>query len=155
MGNMFKNYPQPGDYIPDNHPKFCEPFKLDIMTGETAIHSFEIPFNVITDCEAVEVIYNVGINIILSRITSELDIHVEENNHSIITCTLSSDDTMLFRNTLLDTQVQIKFTMRDKKIVYSDIYPVHVVDSLEATDSPAPAPTPIPGTLGGLGYTED
>ena len=42
LSEMFKNYPQPDDYIPNNHPR-CHCIKpLEIMSGETTTHTFEI-----------------------------------------------------------------------------------------------------------------
>lgn len=153
MNEMFKYYPRPEDNKPNNRPKCKKPMRLDIMTGETAVHSFEIPFDVDEACEELEVMYKTGLTIVLSKLREDLEVIVDENGTSIITCVLSSDETMLFRDTTLDTKVQIRFKMKDGTTSYSDIYPVTVVVSLDSRNSPAPAP--CPGSLGGLGYTED
>lgn len=128
---MFRNYPQPDDYVPNNRPKCHKPFKLDIMTGETAIHTFEIPFDVKEVCDVVEVIYKSGLTPEIVKNDSELEIITDDWGHSIITCTLSAEETSLFTNTLLDTKVQLKFYMKNQDVTYSDIYNVKVVNSLD------------------------
>lgn len=134
--SMFKNYPQPEDYIPDNRPKCHKPFRLDIMAGETATHTFEIPFNVVESCSNVEVIYKLGLKDIITKSVnlSGEDVVETECNHSIITCRLSEEETKLFANTLLDAKVQLKFYMIDDSIAYSEIYNIILVDSLDVGD---------------------
>lgn len=131
MSEMFKNYPQPDDYTPNNRPECVEPFRIDIMTGETAIHTFEIPFNVDEDCSNVEVIYKLGISPKIIKNKDALEVTIDEDNNSIITCKLSPNETKLFENTSLDAQVQVKFYMNDESIVFSEVYKVYITDSLE------------------------
>ena len=133
MSEMFKNYPQPDDYIPNNRPRCHCKCKLVIMTGETSSHSFEIPFNVETDTLDYWVIYKLGLKDIIVKNKSELELTPfdESTGFSIITCVLSSDETKLFADTVLDTRVQIKFEMLDNSIAFTEIYKVKVVDSLE------------------------
>ena len=131
MSELFKNYPQPDEYIPNNRPKCHKPMKIDIMSGETSIHTFEIPFNVEKDCSSFEVIYKLGVEIVLIKHFLDCSLTSEEDK-SIITCVLSSEETKLFANNLLDTNVQIKFIMKDNSVIYSDIYKVYVKDSLES-----------------------
>lgn len=151
--SMFDRYPQPADYIPDNRPRCCPKTDLIIMTGETSIHSFETPFDINDYCNNVEVIYKNGINVVLIKTLDEVEVSLDEHGFSIITVTMSPSESNLFENTLLDTSVQLKFTMRDYSVVFSKIYEVKVFDSLEDGES-HPVP-PQPGVLGGLGYTED
>lgn len=155
--SMFDRYPQPADYIPDNRPKCCKPFKLDIMAGETAEHSFEIPFNVEESCSLVAVIYKLGLTDVLIKTSSELEIQETEQGNSIITCKLSEEETSIFANTLLDARVQIKFYMVNDTIAYSEIYNVGLMTALDKdrTEPEPVPPQPQPGVLGGLGYTED
>lgn len=159
LSEMFNNYPQPDDYIPDNHPKCCKPMCLDIMVGETTIHTFEIPFNIETETLGVEVMYKLGVNLMLVKTNEDLTITIdEEKNTSIISCEITSQESLLFRNTVLDTNVQIKFIMLDKTIKMSEIYTVKVCDSLDSQGQPPVPPVPPPpgpGTIGGIGYTED
>ena len=134
--SMFDNYPQSQDYIPDNRPKCHKPFKLDIMAGETATHTFEIPFNIVESCSDVEVIYKLGLTDIITKSVnlSGEDVLETKCNHSIITCRLSEEETKLFANTLLDAKVQLKFHMIDKSIAYSEIYKITLVDSLDVAN---------------------
>ena len=152
MSEMFNNYPQPEDYIPNNRPRFCPPHTIDIMTGETAIHTFEIPFNVHENCDGVEMMYKQGVEIIISKAMNELDL-TEDEHSCVIGCKLMPEETAKFNRNVLNTNVQIKFTMKDGGVIYSEIYPVKVSNSLEVSNNPSPSPAP--GTLGGIGYTED
>lgn len=129
---MFKNYPQAEDYIPNNRRKCFPKSKITIMAGETTIHSFEIPFNVETDTIDCDVIYKLGLNVVLTKDITDCTFTYDEDNHkTILTCTLSSEDTMLFANTLLDAHVQIRFIMNDSSVMYTEIYPVKLIDSLD------------------------
>ena len=156
MVDMFKNYPQPDDYIPNNYPRCHCRKPLEIMAGETAIHSFDVPFNVEDETTMCEVIYQLGTEpIIIKNSMLHLDIVVLENNTSIVTCTLKPNETALFKNTTLDTRVQLKFYMDNGNITYSEIYKVSVKDSLDVNNrKDANKPGMIAG-LPGYGYTED
>ena len=152
MSEMFKNYPQSEDYIPNNRPRKHECPKIEIMTGETAVHTFEIPFDVEADCSDFEVIYKLGLEDIIIRDKNDLDTTVMEDDTSIITCSLSPFETEMFKDTLLRASVQIKFYMNTGAIAFSEIYRVYIVNSLEDNSHPVP---PVPGVIGNIGYTED
>ena len=167
MVEMFRNYPQPDDYKPDNYPK-CWHFKqIEIMTGETAIHTFEVPFNVEDECQVCEVIYKLGLEpVIIKTSLYDLEIEVEQDGSSIVICRLKPEETLLFKDTVLDTHVQLKFYMEDGQVSYSDIYKVYVKDSLDSNHMPEPKPLQPDDivaddsdedeyTTGGYGYTED
>lgn len=130
---MFKNYPQSEDYSPDNRRKCFPKNKITIMAGETTKHSFEIPFNVETDTIDCDVIYKLGLNVVLTKDINDCTFTYDEkdNHKTILNCTLSSEDTMLFANTLLDAHVQIRFIMNDFSVMYTEIYPVKLIDSLD------------------------
>ena len=150
MSEMFKNYPQPSDYIPDNRPKCFKPFKLDIMVGETSVQSFDIPFNVEDDCTNWEIIYKLGLELVLTKKKEDIDIITEDDGTSILTCVLTPAETKLFNSTILDTLVQIKFIMKTGETIYSDIYKVIIRNSLDkSSESPD---TPV---VTGFGWTED
>lgn len=156
MVDMFRNYPQPDDYKPNNYPrcKCCK--KLEIMAGETAIHSFDIPFNVEDDCSLVEVIYKLGLEpVVIKNNMYYLDIWVGDDGKSIITCKLSPEETLLFKNTTLDAHVQLKFYMNDGSIVYSEIYKVFMKDALDANGRDQVNQNSMIAGLAGYGYTED
>lgn len=132
MSEMFKNYPQPSDYIPNNRPRCHHPFKLDIMVGETSVQSFDIPFNVEEDCINWEIIYKLGLEVVLTKKKEDIDIITEDDETSILTCVLTPAETKLFTSTILDTLVQIKFIMKNGETIYSDIYKVIIRNSLDA-----------------------
>ena len=148
--SMFDRYPQPAEYIPDNRPKCCKPHDITIMAGETAEHSFEIPFNVTEICSNVEVIYKLGLTDILIKDVNSTDLCESEHGNSIIKIVLSSVETILFAHTLLNASVQIKFYMKDNTVVYSEIYPIKLSNALDATKSSQPG-----NIIVGIGYTED
>lgn len=153
LSEMFKNYPQPDDYIPNNRPKCHKPLCLDIMAGETAIHTFEVPLKV-DELEGYEVIYKLGLNPIIIKNNYQTEYIVDEDaNKSIITCTLYPEETKLFGNdTLLDARVQLKFYMLGDVISYSDIYRIKLKDSLDMNRE-KPDTQVVAGV--GYGYTED
>lgn len=165
MGStMFEHYPQPDDYIPCNRPRPYKDSQITIMTGETSVHSFEIPFDVKTMCEDVEVIYKLGLSVVLTKENENDDLSIDDydsdTHSSIVSCVLSPSETMLFADTLLDTSVQLRFIMKDIEgkydagdIVFSNIYPVTVIDSLLAQAEPTPPVPPIVNN--GFGWTED
>ena len=142
MGKMFDLYPQPSDYVPNNRPRHCKPWGLNIMTGETSSHTFEIPFDVETECTDVKVIYKVGLEVVLVKDFEDLHITLEDKEieiageiehiiRSFITDEVSPEETLLFGNTLLDSSVQLKFSMKTGETTYREIYRVVVVDSLD------------------------
>lgn len=152
MSEMFKNYPQPDDYIPNNRPKCHKPLCLDIMAGETAIHTFEIPLNV-EDTEGYEVIYKLGVEPIIIKNNYQTE-YIIDNDTSIITCTLYPEETKLFgNNTMLDAKVQLKFYMPGDVISYSEIYKIKLKDSLDMNREKPDTTQVIAGV--GYGYTED
>lgn len=130
--SMFDNYPQSSDYIPNNRPHCCKHKGLDIMTGETAEHIFEIPFNVEDSCNNLEIIYKLGLTPILVKDINGAEFTLTDHNTTIIKCVLSEEETSLFNSSILDTKVQLKFYMKNDTITYSEIYDVKVVDSLDS-----------------------
>ena len=155
MGSMMFNlYPQPDDYIPNNMPRCRREDKLVIMTGETAVHSFEIPFDASRWCSEVQVIYKYKLDNIITKVNNDLEKELEiiddecRPHCSIVTCTLEPEDTKLFDDTFLSAQVQLRFVMRapvddeeakkifdlkyhDEDVVFTEIYPIKVINSLE------------------------
>ena len=79
MSHMFDNYPQPDDYIPTNIPKHFKKPSLDIMAGETSIHSFEVPLNV-EELLNYKVIYQLGADAIIIKDKYSLEYTILENN---------------------------------------------------------------------------
>ena len=164
--SIFDSYNNlPKDYKPNNMFRCHSPKPIEIMTGETAIHDFEVPFDVDKSCQMVEVIYKLGLKPIIIK-NNLLYLEVLPSRHgSIVRCTLKPSETLLFKNTTLDTHVQLKFYMVDKSITYSEVYKVKVEYSLDDTGREEVAlRSQIAGTeddkigltaIGGYGYTED
>ena len=133
MSEMFKNYPQPEDYIPNNRHSIVIKEQLTIMAGESTSHSFEVPFDVDEQMSDYAVIYKLGLDVVVEKDKSQLSyVYDEDHNESIITCLLTPEETALFKNTLLSAAAQIKFiTKEDGKVSYSEICPIILMDSLE------------------------
>lgn len=152
MSEMFNNYPQPTDYVPNNRPKHHEHKCYTIFAGKTVEHTFEVPFNMVEKCDVYQVIYRLGVTPVIIKNHEQVEIHVEDNK-TIVKCVLSPEETSLFANTLLNAEVQLKYFMKDDTVSYSCIYNIKTATALDiGGESPAPVP---PGVLGGLGYTED
>ena len=133
MGEMFDNYPQPNDYIPDNRHRCIKHNELTIMAGESSSHSFDVPFNVEEQMSNFSVIYKLGLKVVVVKEQHELEVvYDEEHNKTIITCDLNPMETALFRDTLLTAQVQLKFITKEiNEVSYSEIYTIKLLDSLE------------------------
>ena len=133
---MFKNYPQPDYYIPNNRRIRLPKDTITIMIGETTVHSFEVPLickdssnpNVLSDVTDFKAIYKLGLDVILEKSKDECDILIDEERHSsILTWVLSPSETKLFESalqnpyedskikvkSLLDCQVQLKFEVKE------------------------------------------
>lgn len=150
MFDNFNNIPE--GYIPDNRPKHCPCRKLDVITGETAVHTFEIPFDVTKECIDYSVTYKYWGDKKLVYGKDELEVEVLEDETSTITCRLNPVVTLLFGNTPLDTLVQLRFVMADRTVSFSQIYKIKVFNSIHGEIQPIP---PAPGIIKGIGYTED
>jgi len=157
--SMFDRYDNvPEGYIPNNRPRYVEPKKLTILAGETAEHSFEVPFNTLEVCDSVEIIYKLGLNPIIIKKDTDFETLITDWNTTIITNTLDVSETLFFANTLLSATVQLKFYMKDNIVTYSEVYPIVLstaLDVLESSPTPPTPPTPGPGVITGIGYTED
>ena len=79
----------------------------------------------------------------------------QQNQIAAMQFTLKPADTIVFKNTGLDTKVQVKFYMKDGTIAYSDVYDVEVVDSLDANGRGSANKNTMIAGLAGFGYTED
>ena len=132
MSDMFRHYPQPDWYTPNNRKVFVPREILTIMPGETTTHSFEVPFICDRDLKDFKAIYKLGIDIVLEKKKDECTITPYENlNKSLLSWTLSSDETMeKFNNTNLDAKVQLVFVKDDDSIVYSDVMDIKLENSL-------------------------
>ena len=153
MSEMFDNYPQPDDYIPNNRPKPIEREELKIVTGETVTHTFHVPFNVEEQCYELEVIYKLGVKPIIIKNSYSLEITIEEDNTTTIKCTLTPEETKLFANTLLSARVQTKYYLNNGDVTFSKIDIIDVTDSLELGREEPKNPNMVYGT--NYGYTED
>ena len=158
MLELFKHYPQPDNYKPDNYPKCHCKHELTVMAGELAKHTFEIPLN-LNELEGFEVIYRLGNKPIIIKDNYQVEYFVINEHTSIINCTLLPYETALFGKTFLDAQVQIKFYGADDTISYSEIYEIKLSDAIDLNRDSYEKPDKPKDTNivfnGGYGYTED
>ena len=161
MCNMFENYPQPENYIPNNRRIKVPKDVVTIMIGETTEHSFEIPLNLDEDTLDYVAIYKLGLKTVLVKPKEDCKVVLDAKTRtSIMTWTLSPDETKLFQSelqmykptiklkSLLECQVQLKFIMKDNTTQFSDIMNIKLEGSLLDTD------TPTPIVSNGFGLTE-
>ena len=147
---MFDNYPQPESYIPDNLVRCFPKEEITIMSGETTTHSFEVPLDInkLIDYKAL---YKLGLEVILDKTRETCDaIYDEERGVSLLTWKLPPEETILFGHTLLDAKVQLRFTLEDGSIAFSDVMSIRLENSLQSIAQPTP---PIVNV--GFGWTED
>lgn len=134
MFDLYDNPPE--DYVPCNRPHFRKKEVLTIMAGETANHSFDIPINIEEMCSSVEVIYKLGLNVVLTKVPNMIEALNDDCGKfwiSNVTVILNEDETLKFRSTYLDAFAQLKFHMKDDdSIQYSEICPIKLSDSLDA-----------------------
>lgn len=137
MGIFDKFDNLPADYVPCNEPHDdCQCRCGDmIVTGQSCSHSFAIPFNVETDLADYGITYKTGVETILSKGKEGLETLIMDDGTSIVTCPISSDEALMFDNTLLSTFAQLKFIMLDGSTTYGDIYMIAVMNPLEHTQS--------------------
>ena len=133
MGSkMFDRYPQPEGYIPDNRPRCHEPSVVEIMAGETTVHTFEVPFPIDETVRDFKAIYKLGLEVVLELPYDRCEVLYDSRRMlSILTWTLTPEETNLFRNTCLSAQVQVKFDMSDGSTLYTEIVNIQLEDSLD------------------------
>lgn len=152
MSDMFRNYPQPEGYTPNNRIRCHGRKPITLMAGETTTHTFDVPFDIKKDTTNLEIIYKLGLSPVLVKDETEVEIgdYDEEKHQSVLTCVISSEESKLFADTLLKASVQIKFIMTDGSTLYTEIYTIKLKDALDIGGD-----APTPSIIVGIGYTED
>lgn len=133
MSDMFNNYPQPADYIPNNREcKCCCDEQDTIIVNGTTVHTFKLNFSFSELCESFEVIYKSGLNDIITinslALGAPFEI-IEEDGKTNIIITLSPDNTQVFSK-FRDAYVQMKLYMKDKTVIYGDLNKLTVIETL-------------------------
>ena len=116
----------------------------DIIIGATNTHVFKQPFLFNEFIHKFDVIYKQGLTEVL---TKTYDMQSNEYREDIIICEcdkpgntivkviLSPDESLLFKNSVLECQVQLKFYLLDDSILYSDCYDINVKSPLDDKNS--------------------
>lgn len=97
----------------------------DIVVGSSCTHIFKFPFKYSEVVKNIEIIYKQGLSEPI-LIKNSGDVTVEEftqccgKEYSTVTLVLTPEETELFRDTLLDTFVQVKITNNKDEILYNE-----------------------------------
>lgn len=97
----------------------------DIVVGSSCTHIFKFPFKYSEVVESMEVIYKQGLSVpILTRVVNSETEVVEftqcHRDFSTVTIILPPEETELFKDTLLDTFVQVKMLNKKGEILYNE-----------------------------------
>ena len=112
----------------------------DIIIGATNTHPFKQPFLFSSFVKKFEVIYKQGLTEVLTKTydmqsneyREDIIIHeFDEKGFTILKVILSPEESSLFKNSVLECQVQLKFYMLDDSILYSDVYDIWVKSPLD------------------------
>lgn len=133
MGSIFKNYPQPDDYVPDNSTQGDEESEADaVIVGGTTVHVFKLNFSYSELCDGFEATYRIGLTGGFSISSSDLGGPFEiseDDGHTYITITLPPDLTSAF-DPLRDAYAQMKLTMKDGTTLFGDLNKLEVVRTI-------------------------
>ena len=120
----------PADEIPDNRPKEILKQNLHlIVAGGTSFNYFEVLFPY--DEEAVRditIIYKQLEKVTLVKTPTYIE---KRPNSFIAVVTLSPEESMLFGNSLLDTEAQVRIVSYNDDLIYTDKFKMNVVDTLQ------------------------
>jgi len=124
---------------PDNIHKFIEQEQPEEITlGASAVHTFEFPFLYSEVIKHMSIIYKQGTDIVLEKtiqpewITEIINPLDEEcTERTILRIPLSPLETLLFKDTLLDTFAQLFFTAVDDSVNYTHRIPITIIIPLD------------------------
>lgn len=133
MSNIFKNYPQPDDYTPNNRDCKCVCDERDvIVSGGTTTHTFILNFSFSELCDRFEVFYKSGLNDSIVIDSSNLGTPfalTEADGKTTISITLSPDDTEIFSRAH-DAFAQMKIYMKDGSVIFGELNKLLVKETL-------------------------
>lgn len=140
----------------ENSDNRCKKLKLReplfIVIGGTSIQRIRVPFLYSEYAKSIQVLYKQGLTSINVGGEGGLFVTADnvkediEHHCSVITVTLTPSQTRMFKDTLLDTYVQLKIETKEGAIVYDIPRYVYVkapLDLGENGDEPTPPPTPV------------
>ena len=135
MSDIFKNYPQPDDYTPDNRNCKCSCDERDtVVAGGTTTHAFILNFSFSELCDSFDVTYKSGLDDFLVISSSNLGAPYkidESDGKTTIAITLSPDDTKMFARSR-DAFAQMKLYMKDGSVIFGELNKLIVKDTLSA-----------------------
>lgn len=115
---------------PDNRFNFLkESTDEEVIIGGDCVHVFELDFLYSQIVASAEIIYRQGLNNILTFSGKDKDVEIIEDilhNKSYISLHLTSEDTLKFKETLLEAFAQVKLKTVFGQILYTDIKKVKI-----------------------------
>lgn len=134
MSDIFKNYPQPDDYVPNNRQCDCAccDGKDQIIIGGTTLHTFKLKFLYSEECDGFDIIYRQSLDkeLIISSSSLGAPYEMEEvDGKTLITVTLSPETTSEF-HPFRDTFAQIKLYMKDGSVIFGDKNRLEMISTL-------------------------
>lgn len=92
----------------------------EIIIGGTCTHIFTVPFIYSDYVQSAEIFYKEGLTLILTKTDSNFTIEEDaEKGISTITLVLTPEDTLLFKRSYLNTNVQMKILNKDGQVLYN------------------------------------
>lgn len=114
--------------ISDNRPLDLEEEREGIVRGATCSHLFKLPLD-IAEIKDFKVSYKQGLHVILEKKSFECFMEVlEDDTH--VKAILDPADSRLFNSYNKDTTVQIALILQDDTIIYSPLYSLIVLDTI-------------------------
>ena len=105
---------------PDNRFAFLDIDTEDeIVAGETCVQMFHLPFKYSEVVNFADILYTQGFEPLIQKCCCSLEIIEEDNNSSVVKSVLYPGESLAFTDTLLDSFVQLKLTLKDGRVVYS------------------------------------
>lgn len=115
----------------DNRTKTLSENKIDeIIIGSTTIQTFTVPVVYSKVAKELQIIYNQGIETVLTLASSDVNIQ-ESDSSTTIKITLKPDQTCLFKETCLNSRVQLKFVALDETVTYTSKKDIKIINPLD------------------------
>jgi len=126
--SIFDNYQDLSDYVPDNRPIIICQDTDNFIIGGTCTFTFEFKLDE-NDIKDIQFIYKEGISTLYIKEKNELDLE-QKDDILFVSSTLTSEETKNV-NPLRNLFIQVKFTLNDDTIVYSNDVKLKIVETLD------------------------
>lgn len=111
----------------------------ELVIGATNTHLFNAPFLLSEYCKSFDIIYRQGLTVVITKhydfsenMGEDIEVNeCDDKDFSIVKVIISSEESKLFKNSVLECQAQMKLYMQDDTILYSDSYDINVKSPLD------------------------